>query len=123
MHPNGVGAHDVAACQLLENLGFLTLAAAGDEMRDRSPDHLGGRVAENAMRAGVPARNDALQGLANDGIIGRIYHRRHSQGLLRESALRDVDHRRERFTSPSRPVEYGTCVHDGPALTPILGAK
>ena len=46
--------------------------ARGYEDRDGLADHFIGRVAKNALRPLVPARDDALESLADDRVIGRF---------------------------------------------------
>ena len=42
-----------------------------DNPGDRLPYHFVGLVSENCGRTGIPRRDDAIQGLADDGVIGR----------------------------------------------------
>ena len=74
-------------------------------MRDRLADHLLGAVAEDALGALVPARDDAGERLADDGIVGRVDDRgRVGVRLLRAPAFGDVRHHADRAERPTGGV-------------------
>jgi len=55
----------------VENAGGLVLLAWRQQDGDRLADHLGGRIAENRLGAAVPIGDDAVERLADDGIVRR----------------------------------------------------
>ena len=57
----------------------------------RSADHFLRAVTQQLLGAAVPARDHPVEGLADDGIVGRFHDRRHPRGgLLRPFSLGDV---------------------------------
>ena len=66
------------------------IRSGGNDERDMAADGLLGRVTEQPLGAGVPALNDAVERLADDGIVGRFDDRREQPGgeqLARPFAL------------------------------------
>ncbi len=64
--------HVIPARDLFHNLPFFTLPIRGKQHRHGSPDSLSRRVAEQPLGAGIPARDDPFQCLADDCVIGRL---------------------------------------------------
>jgi hypothetical protein len=58
-----------AACDAGNDPVFLALAIGRDQLADRLPDHLCFGEAEDAGRGRIPRLNNAIQRLADDGII------------------------------------------------------
>ncbi len=61
---------------------FLADAFGGDDERNMTAHRLLGSVAEETFRRGVPALNDAVQRLADDGVVRRLDDRREEPGRL-----------------------------------------
>ncbi len=59
---------------------------------ERTTEHLLGGVAEDCFRRPVPARHGAVQGLADDGVAGRL-----DDGREEESRLHEIKHCRVRL--------------------------
>src|SRR5262249_46393947 len=67
---NGLIMVDVRAAQAsIENAGFFVVAIRWDESGDRSAQHLPGRITEDPFSASIPARDNAVQVLADDRIV------------------------------------------------------
>src|SRR5580704_14815951 len=64
--------HSFALLQAGDNLGLFIETIRWDERRHRFADNLVSGVAEEPLRAFVPACDDAVQIFANDGVVGRI---------------------------------------------------
>src|ERR1043166_357801 len=62
----------LAGPQAREDGWLFVRVVVGDEDGDWLADDLFGGVAEDALRALVPARDDAVQGLADDGVVRRL---------------------------------------------------
>src|SRR6266849_7230238 len=62
----------LATANASEDYGFLIEPLRWNEDRNRLADHFFGRVAEQSPRAVVPARDDAVEGLCQDGILGGL---------------------------------------------------
>src|SRR6185312_12411043 len=62
----------VAPHEPADDVSFFVMALRRDQDVDRLPDRLLGRPAEDPRRAGIPASNDAVERLADDGIVGRV---------------------------------------------------
>ena len=60
----------LAAPDTRQDLGLLAAMVRGDDHGDRVADGLGGGVAEEPFGATVPALDDAVQVLADDGVVG-----------------------------------------------------
>src|SRR5690606_2830249 len=60
------------AADALEDARLLLPAIGGEEAPDRLPDHFGGRVAKDALGAGVPGGHDTVEVLADDRVVRRI---------------------------------------------------
>ena len=80
--PHCVEALDVPGRQAFEDLRLLVRTIRGDQARDGLSDHLVGRVAEEALRSAVPARDDALEGLADDRVVRSLHQARQKEPLL-----------------------------------------
>ena len=71
-------AHGLRACdfgpltQGVYHGGHLGLALAWHDYIDQLADHTLSGVIKQALRAGVPTENNAVQGLADDGIVTGI---------------------------------------------------
>jgi hypothetical protein len=61
-----------AGAESREDSWFFVYMIFRDENRDWLADHFVGGVAEDALRSGVPARDDAFERFADDGIIRGI---------------------------------------------------
>ena len=59
-----------------------------NDARDRLPDHFVGRVAEHPLGGGVPRRDDAVQILADDRIVGRLARSRRAAAARVSAGLR-----------------------------------
>src|ERR1700686_3364652 len=62
----------VAAADALEDLRFLVVQLLRNEDSDRLADDVFGRVAEQPLGGAVPADDDAVEVLADDGVAGRF---------------------------------------------------
>src|SRR5713101_6437809 len=60
------------ATEALEDRGKVVGTVGRDQDRDRLSDDLVGGVPVQALRAGVPADDRSIEGLADDGIIRRV---------------------------------------------------
>src|SRR5439155_26145389 len=81
----------LAAPHALEDAADLVDAVWGSEQGDRLPDHLLGGVPVQAGRGRVPAGDDPVYRLADDGVVRGLHHRLElRQGQLGHFALRDV---------------------------------
>jgi hypothetical protein len=56
--------------ELLEYRLLLIVPIRGDHFQDRFADHLLGCITENALRAFVLARDDSVERLADDAVVG-----------------------------------------------------
>ena len=84
-----------------DDLVFLGDALGRDDQGDVPADGLRGGVAEQPLGAGVPALNDAVQRLADDGVVGRLDDRREQAGRQQLSS-----------PSPCRPPLRGDVAED-----------
>ena len=77
-----------------QDFRFLAEAVGGYDGRDRPADHFLRRVAEHALRPKIPRRDDAVQVLADDRVVGRRDEGREvkgrSIGCIRHAAARSV---------------------------------
>ena len=64
--------HPPAGADLAEHVVLLGAPFRRDDERDRPPDRLGGRIAEQTLGAAVPRRDDAVQILADDRVVARL---------------------------------------------------
>src|SRR5579859_779546 len=81
----------LAQSQTPENCGFFRLELGGDENCNGAANGLFGIVPEQSSRAGVPAGNDAIEVLGNDGIVrGRHNRSQTALSLFRLAAAADV---------------------------------
>src|ERR1700730_18208425 len=70
---------------------FLFLLIGRNQTRNRLADDFLSQIAKNALRAGVPAGDDAIEVLADDGVVARFDDSGEPQrGLLTAFALRYV---------------------------------
>jgi hypothetical protein len=68
--PNGFIVFDaLAAPDSLNDPFFLLLVIGWDQNRNRLADDFLGQIAENALRAGIPTRYDAIEVLGDDCIV------------------------------------------------------
>jgi hypothetical protein len=76
----------------LENLQLLILPVRWNENRDRFADYFFRRISEYPLRALVPAGDNAVEVLADDGVVGGFDDRDEPMsGLLGAFAVADVD--------------------------------
>ena len=76
-HPLGLEMVDPSpGLQAGDDLVLLRDAIGRDDERDVAADGLCGGVAEEALGGGVPALDDAVERLADDGVVGRFDDRR-----------------------------------------------
>src|SRR5271166_4308243 len=61
----------LTAADAFEDSWFLVVAIGRNEHRHRLADRFLARIAEEALRASVPARDDAVDVFGNDGVVGR----------------------------------------------------
>ena len=71
-----------------KDVGLLASKLRRNQSTDRRPNHLGRRVAEDPFGAGIPGLDDAVQVLADDGVVRRLDQR--SQALLNQLELRQA---------------------------------
>jgi hypothetical protein len=64
---------DLAAPDARQHLGLLGQPLGGDDQGDVAPDRLRGRPAEHPLGGAVPAGDDAVQRLADDGVVGPLH--------------------------------------------------
>jgi hypothetical protein len=64
----------LAAADRGEDRAHVVGAVDRHEALDRGADHLVARVAEDALGRLVPGGDHALQGLRDDGVVGRLHH-------------------------------------------------
>src|SRR5215475_14288894 len=68
--PNGFIVLDaLVASDALKNHRFFIVPVGWNQKRNRLADGLVGRIAEEPLRALVPARDDAIEVLAYDGVV------------------------------------------------------
>src|SRR6478672_2613559 len=98
----------LAAFQPRQNVRLLVLPTRRYQKHDRLADRFLRSVAEQALRALIPALNDAIEVLADDGVIGGIYDRgqpgRRGLGALARSDVLEV-HRKTGCANRSYFVE------------------
>src|SRR2546423_1000029 len=88
--PTAPGPDALPAPEALEDAAKL-FDAIWSEQADRLPDRLLGGVPVQTRRGGVPAGDDPVHRLSDDGVVGGLHHRLElGQGMLLELALRDV---------------------------------
>src|SRR5262249_33229970 len=79
--PQSVEMGDASSrLQFGDDVVFLMGAGRGGNQRDVASDGLLGRVTEKSFGACVPALNDAIQGLADDRVIGAFDNRSQDPG-------------------------------------------
>src|SRR5262245_43354210 len=72
-HPHSLIVIDgFSASETIQDAALFTMAVGRNDRGDRLPDDLARRVAEQAFRTGVPAVDDPVESLANDGIVRRL---------------------------------------------------
>src|SRR4030095_5118239 len=89
-----------------EDLLLLILTFGWNEYRDRLPDGLVGAVAKQTLSAFVPRQDDALQRLADDGVLRRFNDRR------------QVGAREIRALALGYVAKHQHCADRGPGLVP-----
>jgi hypothetical protein len=111
-----------AAPEPLEDGTFLVVPLRGDDQRDRPAHGLGRRVAEHAFGPRVPTCDDALERLADDGVVGRVDDGRQPRpSFLRAPALAHVTEDQDGPDRQPAPVPHGGgAVLDG-SLRPVTG--
>jgi hypothetical protein len=68
--PNGFIVFDaLAASNALHDRFFLLPVIGRNENRDRLADDFLGQMAKNALRATIPTRDDAIDVIADDGVV------------------------------------------------------
>ena len=72
-------AHAFPARNPRQHVRLLVNTVRREQHQHRLPDSLGRRVAEDALRAGIPARDDPVECLADDGVVGGRHDRRQSR--------------------------------------------
>jgi len=72
----------LAAPNAVEDAGLFVAALGRDQHSDRLSDCLLGRVAEQPLRSGVPAVDDALEVLADDCVVGKFDDAREPIGIF-----------------------------------------
>ena len=65
--------HHSAACDMVEDHRLFGMTFGRYQFEYRLADHLLGRIAEYLFGSGIPARDHAVQVLADDGIFGRSH--------------------------------------------------
>ena len=71
--PNGLEVVDgLAAANLLEDRGLLVAARLGNDQRHRLPDRFRGGISEQALRSPVPAQDDFVEVLGQNGVVRRL---------------------------------------------------
>src|SRR4051794_39307918 len=82
----------LAAADARQDRIFLGPAVRRYQYRDRLADDFFGRIAEQPLRALVPACDDAIEVLANDGVVTRLDDGGEAlRKLLVAFALGDID--------------------------------
>src|SRR5436190_17413841 len=71
----------LATPDVADDVVFLGLSLRRDDAPDRLADHLLGGEAEQPLRPRVPRGDDAVQRLADDGVVARLDDRREALGL------------------------------------------
>ena len=117
--------HRFTLAQLVQNEPFRIVQLLGNQPEYRLSDHLRRAVPENLLGRGVPAGDDAIQGLADDGIArGRDDRGQTSHGLLRLLLQRDVPGKAARVQEATvRPIRARIDHHvlDRTILAPQAG--
>ena len=68
--PNGfVVFNAFAALESLQDQLFFFLVVGWNQNGNRLADDFFGQIAKNALRAAVPARDDTIEGLADDCVV------------------------------------------------------
>ena len=113
-HPDRLEVIDaLALAQLREDLLLLLLALRRNDQRDRLPDGLVHRVAEQPLRGPIPGADDAFEGLAHDGILGGLHDSRQMRaGALRQPLMSDIAHEPAAMDQLARiPLSVGGDAH------------
>src|SRR5207237_9343394 len=72
----------LASGEPLQDLGLLVLPPRRNQERDRLADDLVRGVAKEAVRAFVPARDEAIERFADDAVVGRVHDGGETESLL-----------------------------------------
>ena len=80
----------LAGADLGEDHVLFVLQLVGNQHADRLPDRLGRRVAEHPLGRRIPRRDDAVQILGDDRVVGRFDDRREPASSPRRPALRSL---------------------------------
>ena len=65
-----IGCEALPALEARQHLGEFIASVRGDEQGDRLPQDFGRRVAEEVLRSPIPAGDAAVQGLADNRLLG-----------------------------------------------------
>ena len=106
-HPHGLEVFDpLPGLQGGDDLVLFGDAVRRNDQGDVTPDGLLGRVAEQPLGGGVPALDDAVQRLADDGVVRRLDDRRQQAGVQKLFRLfvRVAPLRRQRHPQRVAPV-------------------
>src|SRR4051812_1897529 len=71
----------LAAAEALDDAGFFVPALTRDDEGDVLADRLIGAVSEHVFRTLIPTADDAVEGLADDGVVGGIDDRGEQGGI------------------------------------------
>src|ERR1051325_6080269 len=85
---------DPAGADARDDVVFFVLAVVGNDRADRAAVHFRRGIAEHPLRRGVPRRDDAVEILADDGVV-RGLNNRGQQRLVRS---RRYGHYERNFT-------------------------
>jgi hypothetical protein len=79
--PNGLEwRNTVAGTNATHNIGFFVLASRRDDQLNRLPNHVGRGVSVHAFGGGVPRRDDAVEVLTDDRVVGILDNVRQPPG-------------------------------------------
>ena len=98
--------------QTLNDLDLLMLAFGWNDDADRLTDRLRGCIPEHPLGAGIPRRDDPVQVLADDGIVGRLDDARQQRACFLDLlAVADVENRRNPPLYPATLIGVGRVDH------------
>ena len=99
----------VAPAEPGQDLVLLGLALVRDQQPDAPAHHLVGRVAEDPLRARIPAADRPIQRLAQDRVRGRVHDRREmGDACLLERSVADVGHGANSRSRAARSAAVGS---------------
>src|ERR1039458_4249205 len=80
-----------------QNCKYFTGAIGRRKEGDRPANHLGSRIAKEPFRASVPASDQAIEILADNGVVGKFHHvGQQASGLFDLLTLRDIPEHQHR---------------------------